>query len=458
MTHFMDSLGRDAAGPAADPGRLLRRLAPFWALLIVAGCGGGGSSAPVAESPEQPVAQCVPGDASTAAECGTVLIGLTDADGDFLAYSVDVLGLTLEKANGAIVDVLPNQTRIDFAQYVDLTEFVAAATVPPGDYVAGSIQLDYSNAEVMVEADGAAKSAVVVDADGAELGIVELDIRLADRHHLAVTKGRLALLTVDFDLDASHAVDIVPTPAVAVAEPFIVAEIDPVDAKDIRVRGRLIEANPAEMFYTVAIRPFHDAAGDFGRIRVNVTERTDFEVNGEMWVGQEGLRALGEAGQGTLTVAKGKLHVGDRRFTADTVLAGSSVPGNGFDAVRGNVISRTGDEFVVRGGTVILDASDRAFFHDDIKVTVGPDTVVYRVFDTDRPLGMPTRLLDTSAISIGQAVSVRGEVVVNDETGIHIDASNGAVALRLTHPARHGQYDHARPDGYYAARNRQTPG
>ena len=66
---------------------------------------------------------------------------------------------------------------------------------------------------------------------------------LSDRDQLLVTRARAALLTLDFDLDASHTVDIVPTPAVAVAEPFIVAEPDPLDTKDIRVRGRFIAAN-----------------------------------------------------------------------------------------------------------------------------------------------------------------------------------------------------------------------
>ena len=41
------------------------------------------------------------------------------------------------------------------------------------------------------------------------------------------------------------------------------------------------------MYYTVAIRPFHDNAVDFGRIRVNVTSRTDFEVNEQAAVGAE---------------------------------------------------------------------------------------------------------------------------------------------------------------------------
>ena len=400
--------------------------------MALAACGGGAST--VSNDPQPPLStECIPGDPATAGECGTVILGLTDADGDFLSYSVDVVSLELEKRNGAVVEVLPNQTRIDFAQYVDLTEFISAATVPPGDYVAGNITLDYANAEVFVESGDAAKEATVVDEDGNALGQTTLNIKLAERDHLVVVKGRAALLTLDFDLDASHVVDIAPTPAIATAEPFIVAELDPVDTKDIRVRGRLIEANVEEMYYTVALRPFYDAAGDFGRVKVNVTDRTDFEVNEEAFVGAEGLRALNAAGQGTLTVAKGKLNVAEREFTADYVLAGSSVPGNGKDAVKGNVISRMGDDFIVRGGTVILSDSDRTFFRDDVTVTVGPNTIVYKSLNSDRPLGMPIRLLTTDAISVGQAVTVRGTVTANDELGVHIDATEGTVAMHLTH-------------------------
>ncbi len=397
-------------------------------------CGGG--AATTEEITPLAAATCIPSDPSTASECGSVIIGLTDADGDFLSYAVDVTGLTLEKANGAVIDVLPNSTRIDFAQYVDLTEFVSVATVPPGVYVAGTIHLDYSNAEVFVESDGDAKETDVVDTDGNAMGQTSLKIKLSDRNQLLVTRARAALLTLDFDLDASHTVDIAPTPAIAVAEPFIVAEPDPVDTKDIRVRGRFIEANVDEMYYTVALRPFHDIANDFGRMKVNVTDATDIEVNGTAYAGAEGLRALEAAGQGTLTVAQGTVNVAEREFTANIVLAGSSVPGNGLDAVKGSVISRVENELVVRGGTVILtDAASvtRSFFRDDVTVTVGPDTVVYKTVDTDRPLGAPMRLLDNSAISIGQAVTVRGTVVSNDEQGIHIDATNGAVLMHITH-------------------------
>ena len=404
------------------------------AALLLGACGGGAGTTGNTSPPVNTA--CVPSDPATASECGTLILGLTDADGDFLSYALDVTQVTLERADGAIVNVLPNSTRIDFSQYVDLTEFVSVATVPPGIYVAGTIHLDYSTAEVFVEDNGAARAATVVDADGNPLTQTSLKIMLSDRDQLAITRARAALLTLDFDLDASHTVDLSATPAVATAEPFIVAEIDPVDTKDFRVRGRLIETNADEMYYDVALRPFHEVANDFGRMRVNVLDATDFEVDGTAYMGAEGLRALEAAGQGTLTVAKGTLNVAQREFTANTVLAGDSVPGNGRDAVKGNVISRFDNELTVRGGTVILSdatGTSRSFFRDDVTVTVGPDTLVYKTVDSDRPLGAPVRLLDIGAISVGQAVTIRGTVVVNDEQGVHIDATSGAVLMHLTH-------------------------
>ena len=389
--------------------------------LFLTGCGGSGVAT---STPEPIVANCNPADPATVAECGTLLIGLTDADGDFLSYTVDVVSLLLEKADGSIIETLPNTTRIDFSQYVDLTEFVSAATVPPGVYVAGTITLDYTDAEVFVEADGDARKAIVVDAAGVPLTRTALKIVLPAGDRLRITRGLTSLLTIDFDLAASHSVDITTTPAIATSEPFIVAEIDPVDSKDIRVRGLFIEANDTEMVYTVAIRPFHDRAGDFGRVQVHVTDKTEFEVNGDAFIGNDGLLALNAAGRGALTVAQGTLNVAEREFTANIVLAGSSVPGSDVDAVKGNVISRNGNELVVRGGTVIL-RDERAFFRDDITVTIGPDTKVFKTtFDGQ---------LTIDAISVGQNVTIRGDVTRRDDSGLHMDATAGAVRMNVTH-------------------------
>ncbi|MGY8795404.1 MAG: hypothetical protein ACKVJN_09830, partial [Woeseiales bacterium] len=176
--------------------------------VVLAACGGGASTTEDTVPPPS-VGVCIPSDPSTAAECGSVIIGLTDADGDFASYTVDVSELTLERADGAIVNVLPNRTRIDFSRYVDLTEFISVATVPPGVYVAGTIGLDYTSAEVFVEEGDTTKAATVVDADGNALTQTTLKIMLSDRDQLMVTRARASLLTLDFDLDASHTVDIV---------------------------------------------------------------------------------------------------------------------------------------------------------------------------------------------------------------------------------------------------------
>jgi hypothetical protein len=407
-----------------------RTLANFagviFTLFLIAACGGGAGSEstdPIA------AAECDPANSASLAECGSVLIALTDADGDFLNYTVDVLSLTLETANGRIVETLPRKTRINFTDYVDLSELVSVVNIPPATYVAGSISLDYAESEVFVEADGAAKEAVVTDIDGNTLTQTRLNIRLSDRDQLTVTKGRTALLQLDFDLDASHRVNIAPTPATAASEQFIVAEVSPVDEKDIRVRGPLANVNEAEMTYTVALRPFHDRDGDFGRMRVHVTDDTELEVNDVMYVGVEGLRALSAAGTGTPTIAQGALNISERKFTADIVLAGTSVPGIERDAVLGNVIARDGNLLTVRGATIV--ASDRrAHFHDDVTVELGPDTRVFKDGYRASDLGI-------DAISIGQRVTIRGDLVqaMTDALSpqITIDATAGAVRMHVTH-------------------------
>ena len=397
--------------------------------LFLGACGSGGGSG---TSGPDPVASCDPADAGSIAECGSVIVSFTDADGDFLNYTVDVLSLTLETANGRVVETLPRETRINFTDYVDLTELVTVATVPPATYVAGTIRLDYTDAEVFVEAGGGSKEALVTDQDGTPLAQAELRIRLSERDRLTVRRGLTSLLQLDFDLAASHVVNIVPTPAIAAAEPFIVAEVTPVDEKTTRVRGPLVEVDEAAGEYTVALRPFHHRHGDFGRVAVQTTDDTEFEVNGESFFGAAGLQALAAAGRGTPTVAGGLLSVAEREFTAAFVLAGSSVPGAGRDAVVGNVIARDGDVLTVRGATIIPH-DRRAHFHDDVLVQIGPDTRVFR--DGDRQTG-----LGIDAVSIGQRVTIRGsgpDVMRTasdaDSPQILFDATAGAVRMHVTH-------------------------
>jgi len=394
--------------------------------LILAACGGGSSAVDTAAPQAQ---SCDPANSATHSECGTVFVGLTDADGDFLNYTVDVVQLRLETADGRVVDTLPRRTRINFTDYVTVSELLTAATVPPATYISGTLTLDYSDAEVFVEAGDLAKQAIVTDLDGNALGQTEVKIVLSNRDQLHVSRGRTSFLQLDFDLGVSHVVDIVSTPATAASEQFIIAEVTPVEEKDTRVRGPLVEVNEDAGNYVVGVRPFHDRIGDFGEITVQVTSETEFEVNGDMFVGAEGLRALNVAGRGTPTIAGGTLNVAAREFTARIVLAGSSVPGIDRDAIAGNVIKREGNFLTIRGATIIPH-DRRAHFHDDVLVELGPNTKVFK--DGDRVSD-----LSIDAISIGQRVTIRGNqpTPTSDALAPQIlfDATDGAVRMHLTY-------------------------
>ncbi|MGH8863321.1 MAG: hypothetical protein ACREVZ_01520 [Burkholderiales bacterium] len=392
------------------------------ALLAVSACGGGTAGSNVGQVPA-PNAGC------TASTCGTAMIAITDADGDFLSYSVDVVSLTLEKANGAIVETLPVRQRVDFADLVDLTELVTAATIPNGDYVAASIRLDYANAEVSVEVNGAPRAATVVNASGQSLGIVDLAIRLDNRNHVVIAPGIPALLQLDFDLAASHTVDISTDPAIAVAQPFVVATIEPVEDKELRVRGPLVSVDTNASTYTIDLRPFNHPTARLGRHVVHTDAQTAFEIDGVEYEGAAGLATLAGKPMGTPTAALGVLDVAARSFTASDVLAGDSVPGPRFDVVRGNVTARVGDTLTVRGATVIRKDDSVRFVRGDITVLIGPNTLVTRD-------GGGRNLLRPAAISVGQRITAFGDVTATPTVDIlTLDATAGRVRMHLTHLA-----------------------
>jgi hypothetical protein len=389
------------------------------AALALFGCGGSGGS-------EDPTPSNGAATTGACSDCGTLLVGLTDAEGDFVSYSVDVLSITLERPGGASVETLPATTRIDFAQLTELSDLLSVTAVPPGNFVGGKVRLDYTNAEVFVEQNGDIVEADVVGDDGQPLGIVELDIRLAERDHLVITRGRAAFLAVDFDLAASHDVDTTPSPPVVTARPYIVAEVRPVAEKELRVRGTLVAVDTGASSYTVDVRPWHRGDGNLGRITVHTTPATSFEIDGVASSGAAGLSALAAKPAGTLTVAFGTLDTASRDFTAQIVHGGTSVSGQGLDAVHGTVVSRSGDVLTVSGAFAVR-RDHRADFRRTVLVQTGPDTAVLKS-------GSPTPL-DAGALSVGQTVVAIGTLSEPTSAGTPptLDATAGRVRMLVTH-------------------------
>jgi len=368
--------------------------------LGVAGCGGGGSSA--------------------TSDSGDVVIGLTDAPGDFQAYSVDVVSITLAKANGAVVETLPVSPRVDFAQLAEMTEFVTAATIPSGVYTEATIRLDYTSADIRVEdSAGNIVAAVARDTSGNPVTTLDLKVRLDDRRALVIRPGVPAHLTLDFNLAMTNHVDLAQSPPVVTVEPFLVADVDPEAPKPHRVRGPLKSVNAAASSYEIAIRPFHLLRGEHGSFTVLTGGTTSFEIDGVAYVGVAGLTALAAKPVGTATVAVGTLNVAARRFVATEVYAGSSVPWGASDAVSGNVIARSGDTLTVRGAT-LLRADGTFSFHDTATVLIGDNTKVVKQ--------LATTATTKADISVGSHITVFG--VLQD--GPTLDATSGLARLLLT--------------------------
>ena len=123
--------------------------------------------------------------------------------------------------------------------------------------------------------------------------------------------------------------------------------------------------------------------------------------------------------EGTLTAAHGVYDVDARTFTADRVLAGSSVPGVEFDTVIGTVIARNLNQLVVRGGTVVRTDGSVVYARGDIEVTLDSGTDVTKDDGSTTPLNIDD-------ISVGQRIHAFGEASTSDFNPT-LDATGGRV-------------------------------
>ncbi len=398
---------------------LKRRLTGLVALvfattLLLTACGGGTTAS----------------DASTTTSSGVVNISLTDAEGDFATYTVDVLSLTLTRANGSVVETLPVNTRVDFARYTDMTEFLTAATVPSGVYVKGSLRLDFSNADIWVEdANGdAVKVTSIVDEAGNPVTIMDTSVKLEGRNRLVIAPGIPMHLSLDFDLKASNTIvfNDAGQPEQTV-KPILIAEVERNSSKIQRLRGPLKSVNVDDGRFSVYIRPFYHRIRHqdrhFGSVNVVSADATVYEINGESFQGAEGLQVLSEQTPLTAVIVKGSLKFRPTRFEASEVYAGSSVPGGDMDVVRGSVVARSGDSVTLRGATLIR-SNGAVVFNDTVTIRLADSTLVRKQLS----LGS----FNKDDISVGQRLVVFGTITNDAISDLVIDASNGYVRMQMT--------------------------
>ncbi|NOX75450.1 MAG: DUF4382 domain-containing protein [Gammaproteobacteria bacterium] len=374
------------------------------------------------------------GGASNEEGDGEVVISLTDAEGDFASYTVDVLSLTLTKANGTVVETLPVSTRVDFAQYTDLTEFLTAATVPNGVYVAADMVLDYRNADIRVEnaAGDSVKVDSILDTDGNPVTQLDMSVDLEGRNSLRVAPGLPSHMTLDFDLKASNNVAFDTGTPTMIVKPMLLADLELERPKVHRLRGPLADVDLRAQTFEVILRPFHHAMDNdrrrhFGALKVVSNDATLYDISGETYEGQAGLEALDTLPAFTAVVVLGDLKMNPRRFEAREVYAGTSVPGGDLDVITGNVIARRGDVLTVKGATLVR-AGGSVIFNDQVIVNLGEMTTVKRQMSMGN-----TWTIDD--VSVGQRVRIFGSLITDTATRLEMDAGvnvEGRVQMRFT--------------------------
>ena len=410
---------------------LLIGLCAFGALAL-AGCG----SSSTGSSPGSP-----PTSQMACADCGTAMISLTDAPGDFVSYIVGIDSLTLTRADGQVVQTVPVTTQVDLAQLVNLSEILSAEQIPAGSYTSATLTLDYTHAVLVVDTssgDVTIPAADILNAQGQPLtGTVAVTLNLANDGPLVITPGTVSNLALDFNLAASNSVDLTANPITVTVNPSLTASLTPDTSKNIKVRGPLVSVSTTADDYMIDISPFHDADDSFGELTVNTTAATSYLINGTAYTGSAGLTALAALPAGTLTSAYGTWDRTTQTFTASTVDAGSSVVGVAGDSVRGTVVARSGDTLTVDNALVFLPLvanGNGAFgFQRQMTVTVGSGTTVTEQGQagtlplTDLSVGQQARFIGTFTASTSTTSMMSGTT-----SGGTLDATRGSVELLPT--------------------------
>ncbi len=366
---------------------------------LLSGCGSRSETAPV--------------------ETGQITVGIRDATGDFVQYAVDVTSLRLQDANGNTVETVPLTTRVDFTQLTDLTELFTVATVPAGTYTRVVLGLDFTSAQIVVQdANGNQIPATARDTDGNRLTTFAVTVRLPDSEPVRIAQGVPAVITLDFDLDASNTIDLTTNPARVTVQPLLSVVPELEQDREHRVRGLLKSVDHSANTATLLVRPFQLRDGAFGQLTFGTDDQTRFDIDGSVLVGTVGLDALGKQVVDTPVIARGK--VTGRTLNATTVLAGTSVPWANGDVVSGVVAARAGDTLTVKSANIDFADGTHAF-RNSFSVRLGAGTRVNAL-----SVDPPARNKDS--ISIGQRIVAFG--AMSDTTTL--DASSGRVRMAVT--------------------------
>lgn len=396
---------------------------------------------------------------AVAACSGSTVVTLTatPSSDSFIAYRVGVASIQLRTSSGKpSLMILPAETTVDFTKVTDLCEVLGSPTVPKGTYAGAEITLDYSTAQIIYD-DGSLDGVALapVDASGKALGLVRVIVSVDPADPLRSAAKQANRLSLSFNLAASNLINL--SNNTLTITPLIAASMQAIDAKQVRVHGPLLGANST--FLATGVTPFDSTTAALGRLSIEPSDTTTYEINGFVSTGAAGQTQIVALPSNTVTTVFGTLTASNSTsiinttpttptttpsgtttpvttptssttstvtFTAAQVLVDGSVQGVGLARASGTVSARSGNTLGLEEATLVQNGGTETLVPGTTIVNVGPSTLV-----TFFGQGVEDAI-SAQQISVGSVVEAFG-TASNTSTGqVLLDASAGRVRLDLT--------------------------
>ena len=373
---------------------------------------------------------------------GTAVVTLTSTPStdNFLAYRVGLTSVQLQGSSGSSgLKILPAGTTVDFVNLLNFSEVLGAVGVAKGSYTSAVMTLDYTNSQIVYD-DGSLEGVALtpLNASGAPAGQISVTATLDTTTPFKIALKQSAALAIVFDLGASNLVNL--TNKTVTVTPLVGASANPIDGKQVRIRGPIKGVNATNLSFTSGVKPFDADVLSQGTLSVTQSDLTTYEINGQPSTGSAGFSGLSSVGSNALAVSYGTLSATDTitdttaaatsasnvTFNATQVLAGSSVQAAGVDRVTGAVTSRSGNVLSVEAATLVgADGSD-TFIPGATLITVGPNTVITAFGQT------AADFFTAQQISVGAVIDAFGTATTGNSGTASLDATAGRVRVDLT--------------------------
>jgi len=393
-------------------------------LLAACGSSDSGNTEESAVQAEQVSNEQTNNDAATLDGEGTLLLAITDAEEDFVSYTINVNSIMLTKENGDQVEVHSDATQVDFVEYQELSELFSVVRVPVGRYESITMELDYSEAYILVQDEnGNTYEAQAVDSEENILTSYTVQFDLSEEQTLEVKGKRTSHLTLDLDLSSSNTI-LSFEPAVVQVEPFVIGTVSLDEEREHRLRGTVASADTEAQTLTLNVKPMRKRGGDFGELLVNFDDESVIEIDGEPLELAAALTNLSNQGGDFPVVVFGSVTTdeatGEMTFTADQLLAGSSVPWSGKDLFKGIVTQLQDGVPYISGLTIDTEVKERQHVADLMFVVAEDTEYANRTSD----------VMDASYLVPGQKVETMGQY--NGEEVSSFDATGETVRILLS--------------------------